>query len=234
MILTPIPATLLPEALRAAGDALAGAARIGFERIAATRSERAPAPLLARHRRQALDLARAFGMGVIPGAPADGFHWDGTALRAESEPYVLLHEVAHFQLAHPGRRRLPEFGLGPGPDTLRRGEAEAAQSVFGLEREAEEAAASLLGILWEAALGHPALASFLDQNWLEGWQRGAATAHFRAIFERLLAAGLIAADGRPRRLLAEAAARRGEMDMDGEAALEGRGLAAPAPSIEPA
>jgi hypothetical protein len=234
MILTPIPAAQLPEALRGVADALAGPARIGFERIAATRSERAPAPLLERHRREALELARGFGMGVIPGAPADGFHWDGAALRARSEPYVLLHEVAHFQLACPARRRLPEFGLGPGPDTMRRGEAEAVQSVFGLEREAEEAAASLLGILWEAAFGHPALASFLDQNWLEGWRRGAAAAHFNAVFERLRAVGLVADDGGPRRLLAEAAARRGEMDVDGEAALEGRRLAAPAPGVEPA
>jgi hypothetical protein len=234
MILTPIPAALLPEALRTVADGLARPARVGFGRIAATRSERAPAPLLQRHLREALDLARAFGMGVISGAPADGFHWDGTALRAESEPYVLLHEVAHFQLARPKCRRLPEFGLGPGPDTLRRSEAEAAQSVFGLEREAEEAAASLLGILWEAALGHPALASFLDQNWLEGWRRGAAAAHFNVVFSRLLAAGFVGADGRPTRLLAEAAARRGEVDVDGEAALEGRGLAPPAPGLEPA
>jgi hypothetical protein len=234
MILTPIPTALLPEALGAVADDLAGSARIGFERIAATPAERAPAPLLEANRREALALAREFGMAAIAGAPADGFHWDGAALRAESEPYVLLHEVAHFQLAPPERRRAAEFGLGPGPDTLRRDEAKAAQLLFGLEREIEEAAASLLGILWEAALGHPALASFLDQNWLEGWQRGAAAAHFGAVFDHLFAGGFVSADARPTRLLAEAAARRGEMDVDGETALKGRRLAAPAPGFEPA
>ncbi|HEX3953306.1 MAG TPA: hypothetical protein VHW90_07015, partial [Stellaceae bacterium] len=50
--------------------------------------------------------------------------------------------------------------------------------------EADEASASLLGILWEAALGHPALASFLDQNWLEGLERSAAP-HFMTVFSRL-------------------------------------------------
>ncbi|HML11485.1 MAG TPA: hypothetical protein VK432_11550, partial [Stellaceae bacterium] len=54
-----------------------------------------------------------------------------------------------------------------------------------LEREADEAAASLLGILWEAKLGQPALASFLDQNWLEGLERSAA-AHFTAVLRRLI------------------------------------------------
>lgn len=234
MILTPIPPALLPEALGAVAGALTGPARVGFERIAATQSERASAARLEAHRQQALALAQTFGMGAIPGEPADGFHWDGAALRAESEPYVVLHEIAHFQIATPARRRVVEFGLGPGPDTGRRGEAKAAQTVDGLALEAEEAAASLLGILWEAALGHPALASFLDQNWLEGWKRGAAAAHFDAVFDRLLAGGLVTADARPTRLLAEAPARRSKMDMDSETALEGGGLAPPAPSPEPA
>jgi hypothetical protein len=51
-------------------------------------------------------------------------------------------------------------------------------------REEDEATASLLGILWEAALGQPALASFLDQNWLEGVDRSAAI-HFTSVVETL-------------------------------------------------
>ncbi|HVC52330.1 MAG TPA: hypothetical protein VND87_09945, partial [Stellaceae bacterium] len=61
---------------------------------------------------------------------------------------------------------------------------ERAATVPVAEREADEAAASLLGILWEEALGQPALASFLDQNWLEGLDRSAA-AHFTAVVRRL-------------------------------------------------
>lgn len=233
MILTPIPPAVLPEALRAVAAGLAGSARTGLERIAATGHERATGAIFAAHRREALAIARTFGMAAIDGTPSDGFHWDGHSLRAESEPYVLLHEIAHFQLAAPERRGRAEFGLGPGPDTGLRAAAEAAQTVFGIAREDEEAAASLLGILWEAALGHPALASFLDQNWLEGWRRGAAAAHFGTVFERLRTAGLVAADGCPTRLLAEPSARRGEMDVDREAALERRWLATPTPGLEP-
>src|SRR5947209_2076512 len=55
--------------------------------------------------------------------------------------------------------------------------------------EADEAEASLLGILWEAALSQPALASFLDQNWLEGLERAAAR-HFSDVFGRLRRRGV--------------------------------------------
>ena len=57
--------------------------------------------------------------------------------------------------------------------------------------------ASLLGILWEAEFGHPALASFLDQNWLEGAERPGTVAHFRSILAALGSGGFLTADGRP-------------------------------------
>jgi hypothetical protein len=98
--------------------------------------------------------------------------------------------VAHFALAPPERRGLVEFGLGPGPDTFDRDAAERAALLPPLEREADEAAASLLGIVWEAAMGQPALASFLDQNWLEGLGRSAA-AHFTAVLGILRHRGLL-------------------------------------------
>jgi len=234
MILTPTDPATLARALASIADALSIGARTALARITATGAERAVPALLERHRVEALRIAQEFGMGIQPGAPEDGFHWDGRALRAESEPYVLLHEVAHFQLAPAPRRSLPEFGLGPGPDTGRRPEAEAAQRLAGLPREAEESSASLLGILWEASLGHPALASFLDQNWLEGWQRGAAAAHFEAVYGRLLRAGLIEPGGTPTRRLAEAASGGSEEDVHGKTPLIGAGLPPAPESFEPA
>jgi hypothetical protein len=65
-----------------------------------------------------------------------------------------------------------------------------------LAREDDEAAASLLGILLETVLGQPALASFLDQNWLEGLERSASI-HFAAVLRRLQRCGVVAADGQP-------------------------------------
>ena len=185
MILTPIP----PEALAATLDSFMANlcdrfSRAVFRRIRATSPDRAAGMEAERHHLAALSFARAFGMTVHPEGTTCRFNWDGTALNDATEAYVILHEVAHFALAPPERRGLVEFGLGPGPDTLDRDAAERAAVLPLLEREADEAAASLLGIVWEAALGQPALASFLDQNWLEGLDRSAAC-HFTAVVEAL-------------------------------------------------
>jgi len=118
-------------------------------------------------------------------------------MRSGTEAYVLLHEIAHWQMANARRRRAPEFGLGPGPETGHRAAAERATLLTGVTREREEAMASLLGILWETALGQPALASFLDQNWLEGAERPGAARHFETVLARLIRAGLVDLAGRP-------------------------------------
>jgi hypothetical protein len=161
-----------------------------FRRIRATSPDRAAGTEAERHRLAALSVARGFGMAIYPDATQCRFNWDGVALFGATEAYVILHEIAHFVLAPPGRRGLVEFGLGPGPDTFDRAGAERAVTLSPLEREADEAAASLLGIIWEAALGQPALASFLDQNWLEGLERS-APAHFIAVLATLRCSGAL-------------------------------------------
>jgi hypothetical protein len=185
MILTPVPRHRLGAVLdRFAAQLDDSAAHAVFARIRATAPERASGEVAERHRQQALAVTRHFGVPVYPPGTRSGFNWDGSALDGDTEAYVILHEVAHFLLAPPERHRLIDFGLGPGPDTRERVAAEHAAVLPLIEREIDEAEASLLGILWEAALGQPALASFLDQNWLEGLERSAA-AHFTAILARL-------------------------------------------------
>ena len=191
MMLTPIPAAELEAALdRFAAGLAEPAARDAFARIRATSADRAAGALAEHHRQEALGLARRHGLAIHPAGTRPGFNWDGAALDGDTEAYVILHEAAHFVLAPPERRRLADFGLGPGPDTTARAAAEREAVLPVAEREADEAAASLLGILWEAALRQPALASFLDQNWLEGLERSAST-HFSEVLRRLAAAGLI-------------------------------------------
>jgi hypothetical protein len=192
LILTPIPRAELGEALgRFAAQLEDRDARAAFARIRGTAPERAAGAAAEAHRQQALAVARACGMAIHPKGTPARFNWDGAALDGDTEAYVILHEAAHFLLAPPARRGLPDFGLGPGPDTTERAAAEAAAVLPLPEREADEALASLLGILWEAALGQPALASFLDQNWLEGLERSAA-AHFTAVLRELRRRGLVA------------------------------------------
>jgi len=192
MILTPIPRDDLGAALdrfdRGLGEALPSAA---FGMIRATAPDRAVGAAAEEHRRAALALARSRGMPIRPPELPCPFNWDGTALNGASEAYVILHEIAHFLLAPPERRCLVEFGLGPGPDTVDRAAAERAAILSPLARDEDETAASLLGILWEARLAQPALASFLDQNWLEGLDRSAAAAHFAVVLARLQRRGML-------------------------------------------
>ena len=205
MILTDIAPEDLPGVIERFAASLAPAARAAFQRIAdPTKAARAGGAEAARHHQIACELARDFGMPLLPGSPALDYAWTGTALRRDTEAYVLLHEVAHFQLAPSERRRAIDFGLGAGPETGDRDGAERAATVFGLERETEEALASLLGVLWEVELGQPGFASFLDQNWLEGADRPGAAQHFSAVLTTLQQRGLVDKDGHPLRVATSA------------------------------
>lgn len=203
MILTPIAETDLPQALAGLSANLQGAARAALDRIAESIAFGGPDDTPAR-RRQAVALARALGISVLDEAPSVAFSWDGRVLRTDSEAWVILHEIAHWLIAPPTRRRRRDFGLGAGPETGRAEEADADRSVDEPQRAREEAQASLLGILWEAALGQPAIHAFLEQNWLEGWQRPSAAIYFTGIVDDLQRLGLIDRDGRPLALRAAA------------------------------
>jgi hypothetical protein len=206
MILTDIAPEELTGVIERFAGLLEPPERAVFRRIAdPKKAARAVGPEALRHHAIACDLARAFGMKLLPGSPTLDYAWTGTALRRDTEAYVVLHEVAHFQLAPPERRRVIDFGLGAGPETGDRDGAEIAATVFGLEREAEEAMASLLGVLWEIELDQPGFASFLDQNWLEGADRPGAAQHFAAVLSALRQRGLIDDEGRPLRSAASAA-----------------------------
>jgi hypothetical protein len=207
MILTPIAPEALAGLLDRFSEGLTDPlARRAFALIRATSAKRAQGEDAERHRQAALALARSFGMRVHAEGHPCPFNWDGKALNGGVEAYVILHEAAHFALAPPSRRLLAEFGLGPGPDTLDREAAEKAAGLSLFEREEDEALSSLLGILWEAALGQPALASFLDQNWLEGSDRNAAR-HFTSVLRALSQRRMLDADARTPAAIAPALAQ---------------------------
>ena len=178
-----------------------------FKRIAETRSQCPDlnADLYAHHHK-AVALAQSLGMATVDGDPADWFSWDGLAVRTRTETAVLLHEIAHWQIAPPERRCLPDFGLGAGPETGLKDQADAARNVDNRIKEQEEDLASLLGILWEVEVGGPALIAFCEQNWLELHDRPGTATHFISVFSSLRTRGLINDDGRPRLANATSAA----------------------------
>ncbi|HEV7372504.1 hypothetical protein [Arenibaculum sp.] len=197
MILSPIDAETLPDALDTFGANLAGDpfARTAFARIRDSRRNARGGE--ERWRADALTLAASLGIETLDEEPRAAFSWDGRRIRTRSEPSVLIHEIAHWQLCPPERRELYDFGLGAGPETGRRADADAVAVASPEERQDEECLTSLLGILWEVELGQPGLLAFLEQNWLEGYRRPAAAEHFQRSVARLRAAGFLDPDGRP-------------------------------------
>src|SRR5580698_9963210 len=135
MILTAIAPDRLPAVIEQFAAFLDGSALLVFRRIADSRqAERADPFDAARHHAAACDLAASFGMTLRAGSPKLDFSWNGQALRRDTEAYVLLHEVAHFQLAPPARRHVIDFGLGVGPETGDTAAAERAALLFGIAR----------------------------------------------------------------------------------------------------
>lgn len=198
MILTPIAETDMASALAvfAANLQDRAVASAAFRRIAGTWPVTGGVDT-PQQRAEGVALTHAHGVATLDEPPAASFMWDGEVIRTDVEATVIVHELAHWLLAAPERRPLIDFGLGPGPETTRRKEARAHKRLSFEECMDEERLTSLLGILWEAELGHPAILAFLEQNWMEGWERPATAHWFADHIDRLLAAGLIDADGRP-------------------------------------
>lgn len=191
MQLTPMSEPDIRAAITALHAGLAGQPRAQtvLARIAAATPDCPKGDADARHR--VCTLIDRFGIAQIDGAPQDAFSWDGRAIRTRSEPCVVVHELAHWQLCPADRLTLPDFGLGAGPETGRRDDADAACRVTRDTQIAEELHASLLGILWEVALGIGGRASFAEQNWLEGAARPGTAALLANTLAHLAAVGLI-------------------------------------------
>ncbi len=73
----------------------------------------------------------------------------------------LCHDLAHWLIASPDRRVLPDFGLGPGPDSC----ATAERNVNVSTAQLEESAASILGILIERHLGGDVTSTLKRHRW---------------------------------------------------------------------
>lgn len=149
------------------------------------------------YRAAAVALARRCAIPVLDEEPQRALSWDGAVLRTRSESYVLMHEIAHWLLCPPARRGLPDFGLGAGPESGRPELADAVIRVTPAERQEDECLSSLLGILWEVELRQPAILAFLEQNWLEGWDRPACAENLSRWATRLRDLNLIDSRGRP-------------------------------------
>ena len=71
--------------------------------------------------------------------------WNGIDIAGMNSSSNIIHDIAHWCLASKKRRKLPDFGLGDGPETP----IELPRLVSEKFQTTEERAASLLGILME-------------------------------------------------------------------------------------
>jgi hypothetical protein len=200
VILTPVAPADLPRILAAFEAGLS--AHDSVARAALARIVAAPRASLSRAeedaaRDRATEFAHRLDIATLDDEPANAFSWDGQVIRTRSEPSVLLHEIAHWLICPPARRPLFDFGLGAGPESGRKAEADAARIADPATQEREEAMASLLGILWEAEFGLPAMEAFAEQNWLERVERPGTPAFFATVIGWLREAGLIDEAARP-------------------------------------
>ncbi|MBP02514.1 MAG: hypothetical protein CMM25_06870 [Rhodospirillaceae bacterium] len=146
---------------------------------------------------ESIKLASSFGLRIEDSCPEETFSWNGNAIAGKAETALIFHEIAHWQIASPCRRKLPDFGLGPGPETGLKARAEAFCCVAQKDKEEEENLASLLGILWEEKLGGPAILAFCEQNWLELSERTSTPMHFVTVLDRLIELDLVDKYGQP-------------------------------------
>lgn len=199
MILTPIPHQDLPAAFEGFARGLDAHpfAEAVLRRVAATFPAAPGGVDTPEHRAAGIDLAHRMGIATLNEEPAMAFSWDGRHIRTRSEASVIIHEVAHWQVCAPDRLALYDFGLGAGPETGRKAEADGVRRLSDAEREVEECLASLLGILWEVELGQPAYLAFLEQNWMEFWHRPEAVRHLGTMADTLRTGGFLDGTGRP-------------------------------------
>jgi len=139
----------------------------------------------------AISLANNLGIKTLNIKPEDYFSWDGYFISTQTDIASILHEIAHWQITPYERRKIPDFGLGSGPDTGMKGDSDRFRCVGVDDQIEEENMASLLGILWEVQLGIPAVISFWEQNWLELYYRQSTADHFIRIFNKLQKIGLV-------------------------------------------
>jgi hypothetical protein len=97
------------------------------------------------------------------------YSWDGKYIHTRNmdrswyDGHSVLHDICHFQVASPTRRKTPEFGLGDSPDIS--SGAPVLLNDENAQREEEEA--SILTILWLRHIKEDHMFVWNDHSW--GW-----------------------------------------------------------------
>ena len=125
-------------------------------------------------------LVEHMGLSMEERELHQSYMWDGHSFNANLPDRHILHDVAHWMLASPDRRSLPEFGLNRGPETDP--ELPVLAALKRKDEMWEETRAAILGILLQRALGMPCglmaeevalfdkgIPSMLKEDWLPAY-----------------------------------------------------------------
>lgn len=174
---------------------------ISFTKVRRSRRKRSDNMLLF------VNMARKAGMPLsrqpIEGPGSRALHWDGTDCAYKGDTLSnALHELAHWMVADPERREVPNFGLGSSPsdnapwsDDEAMGEFHRANERVVPEPEEEEMDASVLGICYEYHLGLDAASTLESHSWDNGFSGEAAK--FTSRVRDLIKRGFLTRDGVP-------------------------------------
>ena len=143
------------------------------------------------HREVIISLCSKLGIPIsLRGTFEPRSHmWDGHTMAVNNwqfETYDIIHEIAHWLIAE-DRRHLPDFGLGTGPDSYLHAECVVD------EPDIEEEKASVLGILYERALGLEWKVTFA----CHGWDEMGSYKLFLRRYKDLVNMGPVRCGGRP-------------------------------------
>ena len=121
--------------------------------------------VLFNKNRRITKLAKALGIKLSSRRPRDSYMWDGRSIATGGQSVTdVLHDIAHWLIASPERRKVVDFGLGPGPESGLREEAYEAR-IRSNDSAEEEICASLLGISLEAAFGFDIRRTLEEHGW---------------------------------------------------------------------
>lgn len=123
------------------------------------------------------DIAKAYGVIMDDErAPNEHCNWDGEKFNTKSvREDGRLHELSHWLISD--KRHLPEFGLGPGPDSNFKA-YNAAKDRLGVDHEAEapyysydeeETRACVMEFIHGAVCGHHMRKYMEDRFFLKIW-----------------------------------------------------------------
>jgi hypothetical protein len=115
--------------------------------------------------------ADSLGLSCFRVKHIEGYMYDGTTIFYSdygrygtdiSAISNLSHELGHYIIASPERRRMPEYGLGSGPESFK----DSERMLGKIETNYEESLASIVGMLIEKWAGQDyKLFTWMEHGW---------------------------------------------------------------------